>query len=246
MAISAESIPYVLTVSGFDSSGCAGLQMDNRVIHAVGAMPLNIPTAWTVQTPSATLPYRLADPQEIKGSMRTLLKSYPVAAIKIGMLGNAAIVRAVVAVLSEYPAIFSVLDPVLATSSGVDLLDAAGCEYMNAALIPMVNLVTPNLEEAEKLDLKHATASLVKGGHGANSECIDSLRIGQAAPHLFRNTRILTKNSRGTGCALSSAIAANVAMGETLISACRKAKDLLHQALSRRVQLNFLGAGPAF
>lgn len=243
--MSADSIPYVLTVSGFDSSGCAGLQMDNRAIHAVGAMPLNVPTAWTLQTPSAMRHCRLVDAKEVQGAMRILLESYPIAAIKIGMLGNAAIVQAVVAVLTAYPAIFTVLDPVLATSSGAPLLDAAGCECMNSALIPLVNLVTPNLEEASKLELRNAAASLVKGGHGADAQCVDYLRIGKEPPIVLSRARIVSSNSRGTGCALSSGIAAYVARGEGLISACQKAKDLLHASLIERAQVNFNGAGPA-
>lgn len=243
--MSAENIPYVLTVSGFDSSGCAGLQMDNRAIHAVGAMPLNVPTAWTLQTPNAMRQCQLADADDVQGSMRAMLESYPVAAIKIGMLGNAEIVGAVVAVLTEYPSIFTVLDPVLATSSGAALLDVAGCEYMNAALIQLVNLVTPNLEEASKLELKNARAVLLTGGHQVGLDCVDILHIAQNPPIEYRKARISTQNCRGTGCALSSAIAAYMASGESLISACQKAKNLLHQSLIQRTQLSFKGAGPA-
>ena len=238
-------IPYVLTVSGFDSSGCAGLQMDNRAIHAVGAMPLNVPTAWTVQTPHSMLRCRLANAEDVQGAMRLMLDAYPISAIKIGMLGNAAIVQSVVAVLEEYPRIFTVLDPVLVASSGADLLDVAGREFMNTALIPLVNLVTPNLDEASKLELKNAAASLVKGGHGAEVQCVDRLQIGQEAPIELSCARIVTSNNRGTGCALSSSIAAYMAHGEGLISACQKAKAILHQALGQRVQLKFSGAGPA-
>lgn len=238
-------IPYVLTVSGFDSSGCAGLQMDNRAIHAVGAMPLNVPTAWTLQTPDAMLRCRLSNAEDVQCAMRAMLESYPISAIKIGMLGNAAIVQSVVAVLEAYPGIFTVLDPVLVASSGAALLDVAGRKLMNTALIPRVNLVTPNLEEASKLELKNAAASLVKGGHGAEVQCVDRLQIGQKVPIELSRARIVTSNSRGTGCALSSAIAAYTARGEALISACQKAKDLLHQALGQRAQFNFNGAGPA-
>jgi len=174
-----------------------------------------------------------------------MLESYPVAAIKIGMLGNAEIVGAVVAVLTEYPAIFTVLDPVLATSSGAALLDVAGCEYMNAALIPLVNLVTPNLEEASKLELKNACAVLLTGGHQVGPDCVDILHIAQKPPIEYRKARISTQNCRGTGCALSSAIAAYLASGESLISACQKAKNLPHQSLIQRTQLSFKGAGPA-
>ena len=239
------NIPYVLTVSGFDSSGCAGLQMDNRVIHAVGAMPLNVLTAWTLQTTNVMQQCRLADADDVQGSMQAMLESYPVAAIKIGMLGNAAIVEAVVAVLKEYPAISTVLDPVLATSSGTDLLDGAGREYMNSALIPLVNLVTPNLEEASKLELTAARAVLLTGGHQVGDDCVDTLRIAKELPIEYRKARISTQNCRGTGCALSSAIAAYLAIGESLISACQKAKNLLHRSLTQRAQLSFNGAGPA-
>ncbi len=240
-------VAYVLTVSGSDSSGCAGLQADNRAIHAAGAMPLNVLTATTLQTPDGLLATRLADPAEVEQGITSLLEAYPVRTVKIGMLGSAAIVEAVARALAdsaERP--FVVLDPVLQTSSGSALLDPAGVEVLNGQLLPLAGLVTPNLPERRQLRVPDSVAVLLKGGHADSAECVDQLTLPDGQTLEFSAARVDTLNTRGTGCALSAGIAAYLAQGSDLPTACQLAKSQLHDSLSRHADQRFTGPGPSF
>lgn len=242
----ATRIPYVLTVSGSDSSGCAGLQADNRAIHAVGAMPLNVVTASTLQTPAGVLELGLADPAVVAKHLRSLLEAYPVKAIKIGMLGSASLVEVLAQVLADFPDPFVVLDPVIRSSSGHDLLDSLGVATLNAQLMPHVDLVTPNL--AEQIDIlpgEHSSV-LIKGGHAEGPICTDVLILPDGSSQEFSSERVDTLNLRGTGCVLSAAIAAYIAKGKTLEEAVRAGKRLLQRALECGVENVFHGGGPSF
>lgn len=236
----------MLTVSGSDSSGCAGMQADNRAIHAVGAMPLNVITANTLQTPEGVLDLGLIEPVVVERHMRALLEAYQVAAIKIGMLGTAEHVEAVSKVLADFPEPFVVMDPVILSSSGRPLLDAQGIAALNAHLMPRVDLVTPNLDEQLHILPCEQTAVLVKGGHGSGSVCTDVLMTPEGDMHDFSETRIDTLNARGTGCVLSSFIAAYMAQGMSLLEAVAAAKASLHQALSLNMNRQYHGSGPSF
>ena len=241
-----SEVVYVLTVSGSDSSGCSGIQADNRAIHAVGAMPLNVITACTLQTPDGLCALNLSDAAEVERQMNALLDAYPVGAVKIGMLGNASIVQAVARVLearAEHP--FVVLDPVLCSTSGSALLDADGMEALNKQLLPLVGLVTPNLEERPLLRVAESVAVLQKGGHAEGAECVDRLTMPDGRNFEFSAERIDTPNTRGTGCALSSGIAAYMASGRELPEACQESKNLLHKSLLLNAGLTFTGNGPA-
>lgn len=242
----AEQIAYVLTISGSDSSGCAGMQADNRAIHAAGAMPLNVITANTLQTPAGVLSSCLVDASLVEAQIRALLDAYPVAAIKIGMLGSAAVVDAVASVLSDYPNPFVVLDPVILSTSGSELLDADGLARLNAALMPHVDLVTPNLDEQLHIRPTGRTAVLVKGGHSGCDQCCDVLILPSGERLEFSETRVDTLNSRGTGCVLSAAIAAFRAQGQGLEESVASAKTILYDALKTRKGVSYHGAGPSF
>ncbi len=259
------SVPqYVLTISGSDSSGGAGMQADNRAILAAGAFPLNVITAVTVQTPEGVgaVEYLAAD--FVEQQMRALLSAYPVAAVKSGMLGKAEIVRCVVTVLADFPQIPYVLDPVLRSTSGHALLDAAGESLVRDALMPRATVTTPNLDElavlaeglvaagvpvleqAAVLAGKFGGSILVKGGHGAGA-CSEDWLVGpDGARQVFSGERIATGNTRGTGCVLSSAIAAGLAEGSPLPQAIRRAKALLSASLRAHADAAWTGSGPAF
>jgi hydroxymethylpyrimidine/phosphomethylpyrimidine kinase len=165
-----------------------------------------------------------------------------VAAVKIGMLATADIVQAVAAALRPYAAVPVVLDPVLASSSGTALLDAAGCAALRTVLLPQVSLLTPNipeaalllgtdaataepqmLDQAQALRARGARAVLIKGGHGTGPEAVDLLVSAQGVTRLAAVR--LEASCRGTGCALASATAAGLAAGATLEVACLRAKD---------------------
>ena len=241
-----SEVVYVLTVSGSDSSGCSGMQADNRAIHAAGAMPLNVISASTLQTPEGLHALNLSDAAEVEQQINALLDAYSVRAVKIGMLGNGAIVEAVVRTLevrAERP--FVVLDPVVCSSSGSALLDASGLEVLNERLLPLVGLVNPNLNEMPLLRVPESVAVLLKGGHAEGVECIDRLTLPDGRDREFSAERVETVNTRGTGCALSAAIAAFIARGNNLPEACARAKHLLHAALEKNRDRVFTGNGPA-
>lgn len=239
-------IPYVLTISGSDSSGCSGLQADNRAIHAAGAMPVNVVTANTLQTPSGFQELNLISSDVVVRQMRALLQSYPIGAIKIGLIGTAQRVEAVARVLSEFPDPFVILDPIISTSSGRELLDESGLVVLNRKLMRHVDLLMPNLEESPYVEPGPETSVLLKGGHADGDDCTDVLIEADGTRLFFSSPRVNTKNARGTGCSLSSAIAARIALGESLPTAVRLAKDWLQKGLQENVIKNFAEQGPAF
>ncbi len=241
-----SSVPYVLTVSGSDSSGCAGMQADNRAIHAAGAMPLNVITANTLQTPEGVLSVEWTDAAVVEQQMRALLKAYPVQAVKLGMLGNAAIVTVVAHVLKEFTDVFTVLDPVILATSGWPLLNVDGLAALNRDLLPQVSLVTPNGPERSHLVIPEGVALLVKGGHMSGAASTDVLTLGNGHTVEFHAERLQTRNTRGSGCVLSALIAACMASGMGLTEACSEAKAILHRKLSSNVANRFQGDGPAF
>lgn len=255
-----DTPPYVLTISGSDSSGRAGMQADNRAIHAVGGFPLNVVTAVTLQSPKGVQSIQMMDANFVEAQLRSMLKSYRVRAIKSGMLGNADIVRRVATVLSEYPDIPYVLDPVLCSSSGAALLEPAGVEVLRSLLMPRATLTTPNLDELEILceqtvDAFEGAAQLastcgqsilVKGGHATGPKCEDWLFYPDGRRHCFSEERIDTRNTRGTGCALSALIAAHLGWEpDELEDSITAAKDQLAAALWEHSKEAWKGGGPS-
>lgn len=222
------------------------MQADNRAIHAAGAMPLNVITANTLQTPDGILNSDLVTASQIGQQMQALLSAYPVAAIKIGMLGSASQVEVVQHTLKEYPIPFVVLDPVVYASSGQQLLDNSGIEAINTTLLENVDLLTPNRDEEAYFDLTIVAAVLHKGGHDQGPTACDILRWREGPEVTFSEERIISPNLRGTGCALSSAIAAYRAHGYTLKAACQQAKILLHRSILTNRERHFIGKGPSF
>ncbi len=208
-------------------------------------MALNVITANTLQTSGGVQSVQLTDPALIESQTLALLESYPVGAIKIGMLGSAPAVRAVANALKGSSGIFVVLDPVLRSTSGHELLDEEGIESINRILLSMVDLVTPNRQEALCLDVPSSSASLEKGGHFETQDCCDKLYVRGELVEIFCSPRVHTRNDRGTGCALSAGIAAYAARGEDMRSAIRLAKESLQKSLVAGARLEFAGNGPA-
>ena len=222
------------------------MQADNRAIHAVGGMPLNVITANSLQTPEGVLSLQLTPAKTIEAQIFALFQAYPISSVKIGMLGGAPQVQAVVESLKQESDAFIVLDPVIQSSSGSPLLDQPGLSLLNSELLPLVDLVTPNTEECKKLKLRNATAVLYKGGHSGGANAVDKLVFRGGQSKSFSKPRVDSPNLRGTGCTLSSAIAAYVALGDSTISACERAKNLLDKSLHTNADLKFHGEGPAF
>jgi len=243
-----------LTIAGSDPSGGAGIQSDLRTFAAFGAAGLSVITAITVQSSLGVQAVYPVDAEVVAAQLSALLEDTQPDAVKIGMLGGASQVKAVTDVLRRFRPANIVLDPVLASSGGVALLDAAGRRLLLTELMPLCDLVTPNLDEAALLterpvhdkETMHtagkallamgARAVLVKGGHLPDIPQDWLLRLGND-PVEYQCPRVPTNHSHGTGCLLSSAIAASLAGGEELGLAVSRAKAVVTEALRHPVIL---------
>lgn len=244
--------PAVLVIAATDSSGGAGLTRDVRVLTDLSVDALCAVTAVTAQSESKVAAVHHISPEVIRAQILAACEARRIGAIKIGMLGTRATVEAVVGSLPPSAAVPIVLDPVLLSSSGGVLLDAEGRAAMLARLFPRVTIVTPNVPEAAALlNEEPATGEdalirqaqrllalgpqfvLLKGGHAEGEEAVDLLISGNGFVHRIVSARV-PATSRGTGCALASAIAAGLASGASLLEACQRAKryvvDMLMQA----------------
>jgi len=244
-----SDVAHVLVIAGTDSSGGAGLVKDVQVITELGARASCVVTAVTAQTNNCVAASSVLSPELVSQQLRTALHSNDIRAIKIGMLGNGAIVRAVIEALPDRGRIPIVVDPVFRSSSGTALLDPADVQLLRDQLLPRCTLMTPNLieagallgrvvagdsteqtEQAEALLRFGSEGVLLKGGHGVGGESVDVL-VTRTGPPLPLAAQRLDVTMRGTGCALSSAIAALMAAGEAMEPACRKAKAYVHDKL---------------
>jgi hydroxymethylpyrimidine kinase/phosphomethylpyrimidine kinase/thiamine-phosphate diphosphorylase len=249
-----SSPPVVLTIAGSDPSGGAGIQRDLRTFAALGVGGVSVITAITAQNTRGVRGVYPVSAKQLVAQLDAVFSDIPVAAVKIGMLGGVPQVTAVADALSAHRPPHIVLDPVLAATGGTPLLSVAGRRALLTKLVPLCDLVTPNLAEAEALtgvtirtpaDAAEAAAPLLalgaravllKGGHLAG-EPTDVLVRPSADSLYFPGERIETPHTHGTGCLLSSAIAAFLARGAALESAIRQAKSVVTAALRHPVVL---------
>ncbi|TJV46291.1 MAG: hydroxymethylpyrimidine/phosphomethylpyrimidine kinase [Mesorhizobium sp.] len=243
--------PHVLVVGGSDSSGGAGIARDIETIASIGVRSCLAVTALTVQTHDAVMEIHHSSPSLVSDQMRAALQANKVAAIKIGMLATADIVTAVATVLHENPQVPTVLDPVLASTSGRVLLEAGAIAVMKRDLMPLCRLVTPNLIELAVLSGSELSAAdedtlrqgkrllstgllalLVKGGHALGPRSTDILIRPNQGPIRFDTPR-LPRKMRGTGCALASAIASHLATGRPIEDAVREGKVFVLERLRK-------------
>lgn len=249
--------PAVLVIAGSDSSGGAGLVRDVQVLADFHTRALCVVTAVTAQTHGSLQATHHVPPELVRAQMLAAFESERIAVIKIGMLGSRGIVQAVLETLPDREVVPIVLDPVLASSSGSCLLEEAGRALLREALLPHVTVVTPNIPEAALLlgtapaldeagRLQQALqllrlgpqAVLLKGGHGAGETVVDILLTSDQT--VVRNTVPRVGGAhRGTGCALGSAIAAELAAGKSLADACRNAQAYLFAQLSASAAQRF-------
>jgi len=216
--------PSALTIAGFDPSGGAGLQADLRVFASLGVAGWSVTTAITIQNTRGVHAVHPVDPSILRAQLDAVFSdARDLGAVKIGMLGGAAQARVVADALRRWRPRNVVLDPVLASSGGVPLLDDPAALD---DLIPLCDLVTPNLNEPVK-----GRVVLLKGGHGSGDESIDVLIVDGVAVREFRAPR-LNASLHGTGCRLSSAIAAHLALGAPLGTAIERAKELVTRELA--------------
>ena len=247
--------PRVLVIAGSDSSGGAGLLRDAQVLSEFNADMLCAITAVTAQTDDRVDATFYVPPDLVAQQVSNALESGQISAIKIGMLGSRAIVEAVVRALPRRELIPIVLDPVLASSSGVPLLDSDGLAALREVLLPLSTLVTPNLieaaallgealattearmvEQAERILSMGPAGVLLKGGHATGKEAVDMLLVTDA-PMMRLCAERVDIQLRGTGCALSSAIATELGHGSALAAACKCGKQyVLGKLLERKAR----------
>ncbi len=248
-----------LTIAGSDSGGGAGIQADLRTFAAHGLHGASAITAVTAQNTVAVADYVALEPRMVVAQIDAVASDMPVAAVKTGMLATGPIAEAVAGALARWGLPHLVVDPVMVAKSGDRLLDPAAEAAYRERLFPLAEVVTPNLAEAEALlrrpvrsvaamaqaarDL-HALgprAVLVKGGH-LEGDPIDVFFDGRRLEEL-RAPRIDTRHTHGTGCTLSAAIAARLALGADALDAARGAKAYLTEAIRGAYALG-AGAGP--
>jgi len=242
------SLPVVLTIGGFDPSSGAGITADLKTFSAHHCYGVAAITALTIQNTQGTTACQGVEPSLLKQSIESLLADERIRAIKIGMLGNKAVASVVREILEAVPALPAVLDPVIRATSGLELLDADGLEFLKEHLLGRVRVVTPNLDEAalltglkveniegmkaaaRKLVEMGAKAAVVTGGH--LDKAVDVLFDG-AEFETFVGDRIKPDNTHGTGCTFASAIAANLALGRQLHDAVVLSKAYVTEAIRK-------------
>lgn len=239
-----------LTIAGSDSGGGAGIQADIRTFAAHGVHGLSAIAALTAQHTRGVTAVHVPDAAFLRAQIDACFDDFDIGAVKIGMLATAGVIDAVADALAFHRPRWVVLDPVMVATSGAKLLEDAALDALRARLLPLADIVTPNLPEAELLT-GHAIADvagmraaiqalhalgahavLLKGGHLPGDGDITDLFADADAVREIRHPR-LRLEAHGTGCTLASAVAANLALGRPLAQACRDASDYVHRALAR-------------
>ena len=241
--------PRLLSIAGSDSSGGAGIQADLKTFAALGCYGMTAITAITAQNTTGVQAIAPTAPDILQAQIDAVMSDVGCDAIKIGMVFNAESMRAVAASLRQYGVRHVVLDPVVVATAGSVLMEDSAAAVMLAELAPLCSLMTPNLDEARFLtgqnvgsaeDMRAAAhqllrtgagAVLVKGGHLPGDTISDILVLADGSEHVFADPKIHTRNTHGTGCTLSSAIAAFLALGKDLPQAVQLARTYVRAAL---------------
>ncbi|MDQ2866850.1 MAG: bifunctional hydroxymethylpyrimidine kinase/phosphomethylpyrimidine kinase [Verrucomicrobiota bacterium] len=237
-----------LTIAGSDSSAGAGLQADLKTFAARGVYGLTAVTCIVAEIPGKVTRMQPAEPSLVREQIALLLKNFPVRATKTGLLANAQIVSAVSRALRGHREIPLVVDPVMVATSGDLLLTDDAIRVYECSLFPLATLLTPNLDEAERLlgdpirgvrglraaaialHEKYGVSILLKGGHLRGREALDVL-VTKRGTHEYRAPFIAGVSTHGTGCTFSAAITAELARGASLPRAVAKAKQIVSAAI---------------
>ncbi len=253
----------VLVIAGSDSGGGAGIQADIKTITMLGGYATTAITVLTAQNTKGVFGTFEISPEFIQSQIELVLSDIGADAIKIGMLHNVATMRAVAASLEKFPQIPVIVDPVMVSTSGNPLIDSEkSVENLKSEIISKAELVTPNIPEAEVLsgikiaslaDMQVAAQKiynlgaanvLLKGGHASGDKVYDVL-LTKNSQEVFESARIHTKNTHGTGCTLSSAIACFIAMGADITEAIIQSRKYLYRAIEHADELSIgRGNGP--
>jgi len=256
-----QSTPIVLTIAGSDSGGGAGIQADIKAISATGSFACSAITAITSQNTLGVSAICAIPLDHVASQLDAVFSDIKVDAVKIGMLADSDIIEVVARKIEQYQPKFVVLDPVMVATSGDLLLKTDAINTLKQRLIPLADLITPNLPEGaalteqavpksedemgamiEGLRQLGAKAVLLKAGHLEQDQNSNDLYITQDSVSLISAKRVLTKNTHGTGCTLSSAIASYLAQGHDLDSAVVHGKEYISQAIAHADKLS-IGAG---
>ncbi|MBR1555095.1 MAG: bifunctional hydroxymethylpyrimidine kinase/phosphomethylpyrimidine kinase [Oscillospiraceae bacterium] len=248
-----------LTIAGSDSSGGAGIQADIKTMTANGVFAMSAVTALTAQNTTGVVSIMESTPEFLAQQIDCIFTDIFPDAVKIGMVSSSALIEIIAEKLNQYQAKHIVLDPVMVATSGARLISEDAITALKEKLIPLAEIITPNIPEAEELtgmqiksvsDMEQAgkkisedygCAVLLKGGHSLNDA--NDFLIYQGEAHWFEGKRIDNPNTHGTGCTLSSAIASNLAKGFTVPESVERAKAYISGALGAMLNLG-KGSGP--
>lgn len=262
MSPPAKTIPIALTIAGSDSGGGAGIQADLKTFHQYGVFGTSVIVAVTAQNTRGVTGVHEIPGFMVTSQMQALADDLPPAAVKTGMLATPEAVELVAANITRFGFPRLVVDPVMVATSGDRLLSPDAERVIAQRLLPLATLVTPNLDEARLLlntriegidDMERAGhllmalgagGALIKGGHrdGDDPEVVDVLVTGDTVRH-FRQPRIATTSTHGSGCTLSAAVAAGLAHGRDLLTAVEDAVGFVHRAIAAAPDLGH-GHGP--
>ena len=250
----------VLIIAGSDSSGGAGIQADIKTVTALGGYAMTAVTAVTVQNTTGVNSVIPINPKEIGKQILFTCKDIKPNGIKIGMLHSSNVIKSVANALKKVKNSKIILDPVMVAKGGARLINQSAIKTLKDKLIKKVYLITPNIPEAEILtktkiknleDMIHAANILlklgaknvlVKGGH-RKTKCMEDVLLNRKEIKIFKNKKIKTKNTHGTGCTLSSAIATFLSCGKSLKKSCELGAKYVNQAIGSNLNYG-KGHGP--
>ena len=264
--------PVVLSIAGYDPSSGAGITADVKTAAALGCYAVTCITALTVQSTQGVFGAEPVRPETVRETLSRLADDFDIAAVRIGMLGTGQVAKTVADFLRQNLPKNVVFDPVLRSSSGTDLIDAAGIEVIRRQFLPGCDVITPNFYEANRLaglefgaifasnsyedalpDVRQVAAKLhnlgcravvITGGHLPEAnDYLSSRPAGEAFEHVFPGSRIESRATHGTGCAFATALACGLAHGLPLPKAVQKAKDFVRHAMFAAYQVG-RGTGP--
>ncbi len=253
--------PVALTIAGSDSGGGAGIQADLKTFHAFGVFGTSAVTAITAQNTLGVTAIHPVPVTTLEAQIRAILDDIGTDAVKLGMLHSAEVIDCVARLLAEYKISNVVLDPVMVATSGDKLIQDEAISALQEKLFPLARVLTPNIPEAEIIcgrkiaDTEQLGAAaahlaglfevsvLAKGGHLDGTTLIDSLYDRETSRRIdFTNAKVATGNTHGTGCTLSSAVAAFLAQGLPVADSCARAIDYISGAIAAGADFQ-LGGG---
>jgi hydroxymethylpyrimidine/phosphomethylpyrimidine kinase len=238
----------LLIIAGSDSSGGAGIQADIKTATSLGVYAMTAITAITAQNTTGVKSIVSVSPKEIFNQISFSVKDIKPNSVKIGMLHNVEVIKEVIKAIKKYKLKNIVIDPVMVAKSGHRLISNNSINYLRKKLLPFALIVTPNIPEAETLIKKKIKTLddvikagreilkfgpkfvLIKGGH-ANKSFIEDVLISKNNIKIFKNKKIKTKNTHGTGCTLSSAIASFLSKNYNMNESCGRAIQYVHKAI---------------